>query len=107
MKLLKNVSRLERELLDLLTTINFNRGPEVYLQIESINCVYDNYEYGDSGDLDGIEIHVNWGRYFNEDNPKHDLNEDHHDKLYVNIDFIDNYDYIKGMFAQIIMNNYN
>ena len=59
MKLLKNVSRLEKELLDLLTTINFNKGPEVYLQIESINCLYDNYEHGDSGDLDAIEINVN------------------------------------------------
>ena len=105
MQLLKNVSILQKELLDLLTLINFNKGPEVYLQIESINCFYDNYEEGDSGDLAAIEIHINWGRYFNADNPKHDLNEEHHDKLYVNIEFIDNYDYIKGIFAQIVMNN--
>lgn len=105
MQLLKNVSRLEKELLDLLTTINFNKGPEVYLQIESINCLYDNYEHGDSGDLDAIEINVNWGRAYNENDPKHDLNEDHHNKLYINIEFIDNYDYIKGIFAQIVMNN--
>ena len=105
MQLLKNVSRLEKELLDLLTTINFNKGPEVYLQIESINCLYDNYEHGDSGDLDAIEINVNWGRYYNENDPKHDLNEDHHNKLYIDIEFIDNYDYIKGIFAQIVMNN--
>ena len=59
MQLLKNVSTLQNELLDLLTTINFNKGPEVYLQIESINCLYDNYEDGDSGDLDAIEIHIN------------------------------------------------
>jgi hypothetical protein len=59
MQLLKNISLLEKQLLDLLTTINFNKGPEVYLQIESINCFYNNDEEDSSGDLDAIEININ------------------------------------------------
>ena len=104
MQILENISTLQSELFNLLVTINFRRGPEVFLYIENIKCMYDNDLEGDSGILTAIEIQVNWGRYY-ENEEKQDLNEEHTDKLYVEKEYMDNYDYIKGMFSQILKNN--
>lgn len=103
MQILENISILQNELFNLLVTVNFRRGPEVFLYIENIKCIYDN-DIDDSGMLSAIEIQVNWGRYY-EDKEKEDLNEEHTDKLYVEKEYMNNYDYIKGMFSQILKNN--
>ena len=107
MKILENVSVLQNELFELLVTVNFKRGPEVYLYIDNIKCLYDNDTDEESEAtymLSAIEITVNWGRYY-ENEEKQDLNEDHTDRLYVEKEYMNNYDYIKGMFSQILKNN--
>ena len=58
MELLKNVKTLENALLDILTTINFNKGPEVYLTVNHIKCFYDNDSEEGNSCLSAIEIEI-------------------------------------------------
>jgi len=104
MLLLENINKLEQELLELLEDLYYRKSPSNYVSVDFIKCIYDNDCPDSNGDLAYIEINIHWGRYSETDEDKK-LNEDHISSLTVEFKYINNYDFIKGIFAEKLQSN--
>ena len=97
MNTLFDVYMLQAKLYHWLDGEYYTVAVENYLQIESAELDYDT----DRSTLSSVKFHITWGRFYR-DKEKQYLNAEHKTIIDIDVDYIDNYDYILGIFTQYV-----
>jgi len=94
MRTLHNIKELQSFLFNYLNSEYFRKSKANYLYITKMECTYDDI----TGDVYCVDIHITWGRYY-KDEEKAYLNESHKYIIPINIEYLENYDFILGKFV--------
>lgn len=90
---LQDISTLEAKLYDYINNYYYMESDANYLNITSATLEYDE----DSSNVWQVSFTISWGRYCEDD--VRGLNEKYTTEVAVEYEFINNYDYILGLFS--------
>ena len=90
---LQDISTLEAKLYDYINNYYYMESDANYLNITSATLEYDE----DSSNVWQVSFTISWGRYYEDD--VRGLNEKYTTEVAVEYEFINNYDYILGLFS--------
>ena len=90
---LQDISTLEAKLYDYINNYYYMESDANYLNITSATLEYDE----DSSKVWQVVFTISWGRYYEDD--VRGLNEKYTTEVAVEYEFINNYDYILGLFS--------
>ena len=99
MNTLFDVYLLQAKLYHWLDGEYYNVAIENYLQIESAELEYDI----ERSTLDSVKFHIRWGRCYG-NKEKEYLNEEHKTIINIDVKYLENYDYILGIFTEYVNN---
>ena len=90
---LQDISTLETKLFDYINSYWYMESDANYLNITSATLEYED----DSSKVWQVVFTISWGRYYEDD--VRGLNEKYTTEVAVEYEFINNYDYILGLFS--------
>ena len=90
---LEDISTLETKLFDYINSYWYMESDANYLNITSATLEYED----DSSKVWQVVFTISWGRYYEDD--VRGLNEKYTTEVAVEYEFINNYDYILGLFS--------
>ena len=90
---LQDISTLETKLFDYINSYWYMESDANYLNITSATLEYED----DSSKVWQVVFTISWGRYYKDD--VRGLNEKYTTEVAVEYEFINNYDYILGLFS--------
>ena len=99
MNTLFDVYMLQAKLYHWLDGEYYSVAVENYLEIEKAELEYDN----ERSTLSNVKFHIHWGRFY-DDKEKEYLNEEHKTIIDIDIKYLENYDYILGIFTEYVKN---
>lgn len=99
MSTLFDVYLLQAKLYHWLDGEYYNVAVENYLEIEKAELEYDD----ERATLSNVKFHIHWGRFY-DDKEKDYLNEEHKTIINIDIKYLENYDYILGIFTEYVKN---
>lgn len=95
MNTLFDVYMLQAKLYHWLDGEYYNVAVENYLEIEKAELEYDD----ERATLSNVKFHIRWGRFY-DNKEKEYLNEEHKTIIDIDIKYLENYDYILGIFTE-------